>query len=417
MKAALLLLLLDPHPQTQGSHGGVFQGILVDQDDVARAVRGLESDDVAERDRSARALERLGPAGLPRLEEERDAATDLEVKGRLAQIVRSIRKREEFAKVFGETRRVTFDAKAVPAGRAAADLGRALGEKIALEGVDAGRPLDLSLRDATWWEALDSLARAAGAHYEVEQGRVVFRPGRTDPLPVHYAQQFRVALTEAQRLDYRAPGASEAVLLFTLELAYQRNMKPVTDGSRDRFSIDSVTDAGGNPVLMEQPGWSNSMSFSGLAYGVVHSFFARSDAKGPLTVAGSTAVPFAYETKEVRLALEGGGNSAREEEVRLSVSAFTQSASSTSVSVRGQAFDGLEVRSRLAAGEASILDSEGCRHPIRSRGGGGSAGSWVWNFETSGRVDKPRAILLPWITKFHWVEIPFRFEGVQLPPP
>ena len=387
------------------------------QDDFARAVEHLGSDDVSERDRAARDLERLGTAALERLETARDSATDLEVKGRLAHIVRSIRKREEFAKVFGETRRVSLRAKARRADDVAAELGKALDERIVLDGLDPARPLDLSLENATLWEALDALAGASGARYEYGSGEVVLRPGRSDRFPVHYAQQFRVGISETQRLDYRSPSASGEILLFTLELAYQRNMKPLTDTSRDRIHVDSVKDAKGNDALAAGPDWGNSLSTSGIAHGVVHSFFARADATAPLTVTGGTAVPFAYETKEIRLAIEGDGKSLREEEVSLDISAFSQTGAGLSISLRGQSADGSEVRGRLGRADVCLVDAEGRKHPLAVRGGSGSTGQWVWNFETTTKVEKPQAIVLPWITKFHWVEIPFLFEGVRVPPP
>ncbi len=388
------------------------------QDDVTRAVERLGSDDVTERERAARDLERLGPPALGRLEKARDAAADPEVRGRLEHLVRSIRKREEFGRVFGETRRITLRAATLRAGDAAAELGMALGEKIVLEGKLEDAPVDLALDGATLWEALDRFAAALGAHYAYGHDGVTFRPGRTGRFPAHCSEQFRVAITEIQRLDFRAPGPSGETLLLTLELGYQRNMKPVTSSARERFTIESVSDAAGAPALSDQPRWGTSMSFQGLPHGLLHSFFARADAKGPLTVSGATAVPFAYETKELRLALEGEGRKVREGPFTLAVEACTPSAAGLAVSLRAEGED--DVALHRGEGDVHVLDAAGRRHRLIHRGGVGSAAGFTWDFEGfegGEKVERPVALLVPWITKLHWVEIPFRFEGVEVPGP
>jgi len=185
--------------------------------------------------------------------------------------------------------------------------------------------------------------------------------------------------------------------------------------TREQFRIESVKDAGGKPVHSERPDWGNSMSTSGLVHGILHAFCVSADAAGPLTISGTTAVPFAYETKEVRLSLEGDGKTVREDTITLAISGFSETGTSIAVSVKGTGPDGTDLASHLGEGDVSVLDAEGRKHRVIWRGGGGSLANYVWNFEGS-KIEKPTAIVLPWITKFHWVEIPFRFEGVRIPP-
>lgn len=402
---ALVLVLSEP------ASSGRVEG--APQDDVSRAVERLASDHVAERNAAALALERLGPAGLDRLEKERDEASDPEVRGRLAGIVRLIRKREEFAKVLGATSRVTLRARARPAAEVAAALEKALGERIAADGIDLSRRIDLDLADATLWEAMDRLGTSMEARFDVLRDRILFSPGRPGTHPALYSGPFRVAVEEVQRLEIRSPERADSVIAVTLSLHHQRNVFPLPDALRDCLRIDSVTDAGGNEVRGEQPFWADCMSYSGEPFNRVAPVFARGDAVLPLTVRGNAALAFPSETRDLAIGLEDATVRIREGDYALEIPPVGANATGTSLTIKGTGPG--DLRARLGTRPVRLVDDAGRTHDLRSTGGGGSPSSWNWTFATRTKVEKPRALILPWISELHWVEIPFRFEVRSIP--
>jgi hypothetical protein len=379
-------------------------GLVLSRDEISTAVQRLASDDVAERNAAAHALERLGPAGLERLERERAGATDPEVRGRLAEILRLIRKREEFAQVLGATTRATLRVQGRPAAEVAARLEKALGERIELDGIDPSRRVDLELSGATHWQALDAFGASMGGRFECRSDRIVFHPAGPVALPAIHSGQFRVAAVEVQKLDFRSLDEADSLVEITLELRHQKNVSPIETTLRECFRIDSVTDARGNEVLRDQPGWANCMTFLGDSHRRLSPVFVRGDAVGPLTVRGSAALAFPYERKELTVPLADAPVRIREGDYLLDVAI---------ASIKGVGPS--DLRSRLGPGPARLVDDAGKTHDLQSTGGGGSLTSWTWTFSSRAKVEKPKAMVIPWISEIHWVEIPFRFEGIPIP--
>lgn len=393
--------------------------LCVPQDDFSPLIERLGSDSVQERDAAARELERQGPDALERLEKAMGAARDIEVKSRLGQIVRNIRKEAEFSKVFGPTKRVSLDVKDQPAADVLLAIGKSLGVKIECDGLDPKKPLSLRLSGATMWEALDVLGKVADARCEYEGWgeKIHVRPGAAPALPVLYLEQFRVGVAELQRIGHRSPNLRDSAAMIVLEIRHQPNMHPVNDHFAKRFQLDQLIDSKGNNAAASSPRWGGSICLNPRPYALQEAFFVRADAAGALTLAGTVHLTFAMGEKELTLPMQGAVRELREGNSLIKVSGFSQTAAGTSLTLTAESVDGEDPNSRLKDSSITLYTEDGEKHVSRSMSGGGGGGSWSWEFQFPKNLKKPDRIAFRWVAEMKQVEIPFRFEGVVLPNP
>ena len=387
------------------------------QDDLSKWIAQLQSESIVERDEAMRRLQSFGPAALERLEKAKEAARDPEVQARLDAILSNIRKSAELAKVFGPTRRVTLAARGRP-------LKEILGELKAprISGIDSGKldsemRLDLQVRDATWWEALDRTVRAAKARYVIawNDGDYAFelRPGPEPESPVLYIEQFRISIAETRRVDYRTPAGRVQAGIVAVEVRPQADLRTARGTQEDLVKIESVRDAKGADALIEPCLYSYDRS---LVLGFFAHVWIRPDAALPLTVTGTTDIPFACETREIELELAGDRSRTEVGKALLSVTDFTASAKGTRLTLRAEAEDDPHLTDRFTFYDDPVLiDADGGRHPGSVSGGGGNPDSWRWEMEFPAGIKAPRKVVVRWIVDFHRVRIPFRLEGVRLP--
>jgi len=390
------------------------------QDDFSKWIVQLESESISEREEATRRLQALGEAALDRLEKARDGARDPEVKARLEALIVRIRKVAELAKVLGPTKRMTIAARGRPLKEILAQLAAP-----GVAGVDAGlldpeARLDLQVRDATWWEALDRTARAAGARYDIqdnEDGRVkiVLVRGKEPEGPVVYAEQFRISVAEAKRYEFRAPATRSLIAMIVVEVRHQPDLKPGGRTHDEAIRFDSVTDAKGDDAKALPPGWAGSSFLNPRCLGLQEKVWVRPDAALPLTITGRSDVAFPSETREVTLDLSGDGSKFRAGKATLQAAAFTSSKDAARLTLTVDAEELPDVSGRLVESSVFIVDSKGKRHPGMSRSGGGSDDHYSWKYEFTSGIEEPRKLVLKWVEEFYRVEIPFRLEGVRLP--
>jgi hypothetical protein len=385
--------------------------LLVLQDDPSRWLDQLRSDDVRERDAATRRLDSLGAAAVERLLPL--AGDDLEVRSRLRQILATLKKREEMAKVFGPTKRVTAAFKQRRLAEVLEALGKSLQETITGEGIDREKLIDLELNGATLWEALDALARAAGVSYDYGDRQVTLRPGRGSDLPWKAVEQFRIGIIEMKRMEHRAPGRSGEVGVVTVVASYQRNMKPVRGWFRDGIVFDSVVDAAGRNVKVERVDWSNSTGISHQPFSKLNMVLVRCD-QGPFTIEGRTQIQFEVKTAEVTIPMAEGKREAVAGDTSFRIDDVVQTASGLSLELHMEG-NGREPGEKLKTDSVALVDGNGKRHAGTSRSASFGGNHVQRTFVFTGVVEKPDRLVLGWITEFHLVEIPFRFEGVQVP--
>jgi hypothetical protein len=283
-----------------------------------------------------------------------------------------------------------------------------------------GRDIDLELKGATWWEALDETARAAQARYEFirrEDGGYELRlePGRDSNSPALYIEQFRLSVAETKRLEFKAPDRRGEVGLIVVELRYQPDLRPQGRSFMGAVRVASIRDAKGENVEVEGPSWAVNRKFNGRSLGLQDEAWVRTDAALPLTIRGTTDVQFAMETKEVSLELQGEKSQVVIGKTKLSVAGFSQFNACTKLKLRADPQDGSERLDGLVDGMAIIEDSEGKRYKRKCTLTFESPYTCDWEFEFPGEIKEPRRVLIRWITQYHRVEIPFRLEGVRLP--
>ena len=385
--------------------------LLLAQDESSALLERLRSDDVRERDAASRQLETLGLAEIERLQAR--AGNDPEVRARLREVAATLRKRAEMAKIFGPTKRVTASYKQRKLGDVAAELKKALDEPLELVKVDPDRRIDLELRNATLWETLDALGRAAGVRIDYGLDAVDLLPGPRAELPSKTVEQFRIFIREIKRMEYREPGRADEIGLVTILAAYQRNMKPVDNWTQDSLIIDSVQNAAGDNLKLDRVDWSKGRRIGMHPFSMLASVEVRSD-KGPLTIEGRTYLRFEVKRLPVSIPMAEGQRKARVGETVLEVAEVAQTPTGLSLELRLEAAEG-NPRDALKEDTMVLVDGAGKRHAGFSRGGSSGGTYHTRRMEFPAGIEKPERLDFDWITDFHLVEIPFRFEGVQIP--
>ncbi|HKS16032.1 MAG TPA: hypothetical protein VJU16_01910 [Planctomycetota bacterium] len=394
--------------------------LLPAQDDFTKWIAQLESDVLVERDEAMRRLHALGMPAVPRLEKARDAANTPELRTRLDTLLVSIRRSAELATVMGPTRRVTIASRGRPFKEILAELRSPGVAEIRAEGIDEESRLDLQVRDATWWEAMDRVARAAGARYEIEalddgQVRVVFSPGKDREGPVAYESQFRISSPEAARTEVRWAGETRRMAMVFVEIRYQADLKPHERWFGSDVKFESVLDAKGADVKEDEPKYAPKPSLSSRALGSRAPLWIRPDAVLPLTIAGKAGITFPSRIRDVTLDFAGEGSRTRIGPVVVSVAEALWMKDSSRVRIHAVAKEVPELEERLTDAGAFVLDAKGRKHPGKVRSRRYDEDSREWELEFTSGIENPRKISFRWVEEFHQLEIPFRLEGVRLP--
>lgn len=392
--------------------------LLQVQDDVSKWIDRLDSDSIDERQEAARRLQAMGPEVEARLEKARDAARTPELRLRLDSILTGIRKGAELAKVFGPTRRVTIAARGRPLKEILSDL-RTPQVRFSAGMLDEEARFDLQVRNVTWWEAVDRAAKAASAWYTMEwndDGTYTFemKPKPGPESPVLYVEQFRISVAESKRVDYRTPAGRVEAALVTVEVRHQADLRIPFADSEEFVRIDSVVDSKGNDVRAEErdPIW---MSDGPLILCQQGTAWVKPDASLPLTVSGTTDLPFASDTRQVELDLEGERSRVKIGAAALEVAKSAQTRLGFAVTIKVVGEEVPFLYERLNQFSVVLVDSEGRKHTATPGTSSRSGETCTWDLTFTTGIEKPRRVIIPWIADFHRVQIPFRLEGVRLP--
>jgi hypothetical protein len=385
--------------------------LLLAQEDPSAWLERLRSDDVRERDAATRHLESLGLAAVERLQSL--AGDDLEVKARLKAILATLKKRAELAKVFGPTKRVTASFKDRKLGEVLVELGKALDEAIDGVKIDSDRRINLDLKGATLWEALDALERTAGVRTEYGMTGVAVRPGTRADLPSRTVEQFRIGVGELKKMEHLSPGRSEQVGMVSIYVAYQRNLNPHSRRFEEGISIDSVVDGAGNDLKVDRVGWGRSWRISGHPFSQLSTVMVK-PGKGPMTIEGTARMQFEVKSMDLSIPMAEGKRKLTHEGVRFEIKEVA--ALPTALSLRLEMeWDGDDPSERLKEHSIRMVDAKGKSYDGSWRGGGGGGNSSSSDLVFPGGIERPDRLIISWITEFHLVELPFRFEGLQLP--
>jgi hypothetical protein len=390
---------------------------LVLQDNVAREIERLKSDVVAERERAIHTLESIGLPAMPALEMELKSA-DLETRYRIEALLKSIPRRAALTKVFGPTKRVTYQADKVPFGEVAAALGKSLDEKVRLEGPDPASPVTLDLKDATLWEAFDALADAAKSRYEYRKDGVVYLTGTEPRFPVRYYEQFRVSIVEIKRIDYRNPDAAVAILVVVPEVEYQRNMSPADKYGgwfSSLFEIEQITDEKGRD-LKARPPWGPGSLQSRRPFGLQGYYFADASSK-TITVEGVGKARFSRGDKQVSLPVEGAERKATVGDVEFTLTGFTRGTDRTTVTIDAQLGTPGSIEPPQRVKKLQLLGPGGKKVDGRFDRASHLEKEFTATYEFPKTDFAPERFVFEWIEEVYALDIPFRLEGIPVPQP
>ena len=396
----------------------VFSLLLLQAPDEAPdLIRHLESESIAIREEATRRLLALGEPALARLEKAREETRDAEVKARIDSIVAGIRRAAELAKAFGPTKRVTIAARGQPLKEILARLATP-GIAFDTGPLDEESRIDFQIRNGTWWEAMDRFAATVNARYDIEEqegGRIklTLSKGRVKSFPTLYLEQFRLSVAETRRIEVRTPGVVKENAILVVEVVHQAGLQPFIRGTHGPLRI-SATDSGGNNarvVLGESP----EDDWEGCPLGYRQEVRVRADAAFPLTLAGATNLTFPAATKEIALDLAGEKSKVRLGSFGLHVAEFTPSTTSTILRLRAMGGTDADREDRIPTSTIVLTDARGRRQEGSMRVWRNTEEFSEWEVEFTSGIQEPRQVKFTWITEFHQVEVPFRFEGVRLP--
>lgn len=392
--------------------------LLAVQDDCAKWIGQLGADSIVERDEATNRLRALGPAVLERLEFARGKVQAPEVRARLDAVIAGIRKGAELAKVFGPANRVTIAARKETLKEILAQLWAPGIATVGSGPFDEEARLNFQIRDATWWETLDRLARAAGGRCEVEDNRdgkhrVVLARGKEPAGPVLYAEQFRISVVEVKRFEFRSPASAGEALAAVVEVRHQPDLKPARRSFDKAVRIDSVRDAHGKDALGKAPDWIGSFRESPRALAHQAAVWLRPDAALPLTISGATDIQFRHEAREVSLDLTGKGRMSSLAGFDFFIEEFASSADGALLKIGVDSKDPADFYSRFES--AVLIDTKGRRYEGTLKAVAGGEKSCTLKLEFTSGIQEPRRVAFGWVTEFYQVEIPFRLEGVRPP--
>lgn len=338
--------------------------VLLQAGDLEGRVRELAarlaSESIDLREEAAADLVALGP-GAEGFLRAATAGADVEVRGRAAEILRDIARGAVLRTSWEPPRRVDLSWKDVPVGLALDQLGAALGESFSAPGPLPGR-VTLDVKQATGWEAIEALCRAAPALNWKASGRsLAFEAVRRPPYPSKLDGGILVwleAVEYGSEFDFQ--GAPRDWAVAELRATWAPGLKPMLVELRASEVLDP---AGRNllaPSFRRPPGAGRSdpalRQVEG-AFRVVTGPDVRID-----RVRGSALLAFPQELEDVVVPF-GQSRPLARDDGQLALRAGT----STGTSIQFTASLSTSGLPPIAPLEAFLVDDEGASHAAERR--------------------------------------------------
>jgi hypothetical protein len=212
----LLFLLCVPVP-------GAAEDKPPTKETVTALVQQLKDPDAIKRDEAARELIKLGPSVLPLLPSEEDLTSDTQKK-LLALVLKAVKDQQIRQELPPHSVTLKGD---FALDKALAELAMQCGVKVEdRRRAKSNVPLKLDLKAVTFWQAIDTIAKAADAQVSPYQrdGVIAVVDGPHNPLPVSYHGPFRVTIQRKVLVDDLVAGSHQLIL--TLEIAWEPRFRP-----------------------------------------------------------------------------------------------------------------------------------------------------------------------------------------------
>jgi len=220
---------------------------------VERLVEQLDAPQLARREAAQEQLEKLGPAVLPLLPENRDV-TSAEVRARLDRLRQRLQQQSARTALAGAA--ITLEAREMPLADVLAALAKQSGNALVDYRERFGQkptnpPLDVAFRQTPFWEALDTvLDQAQLSVYPFGESQAISVVARGQQVPRQqgvYRGPFRLEPVSilAQR-DLREP--RNRSLRLTVEIAWEPRLKPIN--FQQRLADLTISDDSGQPLAV-----------------------------------------------------------------------------------------------------------------------------------------------------------------------
>src|SRR5688572_25154839 len=148
MRTALLFLVL---------------GLLPPQDSrIDQLIEKLLDDSITVREKAAAELADMGKAAVPALERLR-ASGDIELRSRGASILKTIAELEILGRHWRRGPRITLDFENAPVAKVLEELAAQGRDSFKFDAAELQDPVTVKVKDATFFDALEAVVRAAPA--------------------------------------------------------------------------------------------------------------------------------------------------------------------------------------------------------------------------------------------------------------
>jgi hypothetical protein len=411
MKLALALLLLVP-------------ALAQEDPRVRELIERLSDDEIRVREKAAADLIERGKAAIPELQ-KLSGSTDLELKSRAASILRRIAEGDVVGRHWRKGPRITLVADGAPVASVLEDLARQAKDTFQFEAADLQDPVVLSVKDATFWDAVEALCRAAPAlTWEGNGNALRFLRKERPPYPSKRLGEFAVWLDGITfNRDFDFTGNARSTFTVVLAAAWESGVSPVAIEQK----ITEVLDEDGANLM------------AGDRFGVfggrmdVPSGRVRKDSiytplpqgsRGPRRfskVKGYAAFYFPRSHQDVSIDLVSGAAPMTLDRVTIAMHNFRtlKDAVALELVVTSAVVAGEPLLDRLPVGEIAIVDERGEEHRAPTSTRGHSFTGTSYTVHENLQVPFPEGRQAKFL-KLHILKdvmekrVPFEFEDIRL---
>lgn len=182
--------------------------LQADAREIDNLVRALGSDAPEERDDAIARLKRIGPPAVPALETAAKS-TDADIRGHASRLLEEIARAERVKGLRPSERRITIELRDAPLVGAVRKTLYPFGYTEAkVDPLLAGRDVSLSLKEASFWEAVEELEKRSGGRFNLSNGVL----HEAHPGDISRAGTGPVRLTAHRWGSRSAGGASKSTL-------------------------------------------------------------------------------------------------------------------------------------------------------------------------------------------------------------
>ena len=237
MKAALMVLtatlcgLWAGAAESRGDQGSLppgYAGQSADERHLQELIERLVDDDIGVREKAATDLAEFGKAAVPALEKAR-ASSDIELRSRAASILRSIAENEVVGRHWHRGARITLDFDRAPVAKVLEELEKQARDKFKYEAAELQEPMTVRVKDATFWDALEAVCRAAPAlTWDADGELLAFKAQRRPPFPSKRQGEFNVWLDGiTYSRDYDFTGNPRTTFTLSVTSGWEAGIAPV----------------------------------------------------------------------------------------------------------------------------------------------------------------------------------------------